>query len=301
MSRPLRLQFPGAIYHVTARGDRREPVYRDDVDRITQLAVIARAMDRYDARVLAYCQMGNHFHAVLQTRRANLSRLMRHINGVYTQSFNRRHGLVGHLFQGRYNAILVDKDAYLLSLCRYVERNPVAAGLVTTPQDWVWSSCRAHMGLATAPTWLDSEFLYGQLLGRAAGSGQDRRRAARLYSALVSDANPNDTGFWAESIRAQIFLGNDDFVQRAQARASPHLLADKQLPRAQRLRPMTWEACVAACANNLRLALHMGHREAGLTMTELAHRSGYSVSHVSRLIADVENREEKGEMGDLTP
>jgi hypothetical protein len=89
--------------------------------------------------------MGNHYHLVLHTRQANLSRFMRHLNGVYTQSFNRRHVLVGHLFQGRFKAILVDRDAYLLTLCRYVERNPVAASLVRQPADWAWSSCRAHL------------------------------------------------------------------------------------------------------------------------------------------------------------
>ena len=96
MSRPLRIEFPGAVYHVTSRGDRREAIYHDDVDRVAQLAVISQAMDRFGATVLAYCLMGNHYHLVLHTREANLSRLMRHVNGVYTQHVNRRHGLAGH-------------------------------------------------------------------------------------------------------------------------------------------------------------------------------------------------------------
>ena len=115
MSRPLRIEFPGAVYHVTSRGDRREPIYRDDNDRLAQLDVIAHAMDRFDAQLLAHCLMGNHYHLVPHTRQANLSRLMRHVNGVYTQAFNRRHGLVGHLLQGRFKSILVDRDAYLLA------------------------------------------------------------------------------------------------------------------------------------------------------------------------------------------
>ncbi|RVU43822.1 transposase [Rubrivivax rivuli] len=98
MSRPLRIEFPGAAYHVTSRGDRREPIHRDDADRLLHLDVLATAMDRFDAEVLAYCQMGNHYHLVLYTRQGNLSRLMQLLNGVYTQAFNRRHGLVGHLF-----------------------------------------------------------------------------------------------------------------------------------------------------------------------------------------------------------
>ena len=93
-------------------------------------------MQRCDAQALAYCQMGSHFHRVLHTRQGNLSRFMRHINGVHTQQFNRRRRLVGHLFQGRFKAILVDRDAYLMALCRYVERNPVAAGLVATADEW---------------------------------------------------------------------------------------------------------------------------------------------------------------------
>jgi REP element-mobilizing transposase RayT len=112
MARPLRIEFEGAIYHVTSRGDRREPIYRDDADRAAHLDVIAQAMGRFDAEVLAYCLMGNHDHLVVRTRQANLSRLMRQLNGVDTQLFNRHHGLVGHLFQGRFKAILVDGDSY---------------------------------------------------------------------------------------------------------------------------------------------------------------------------------------------
>ena len=114
MSRPLRIEFPGAVYHVTSRGDRREPIFVDDTDRAALLTVLAQDMERFDAQVLAYCLMGNHYHFVPHTRQANLSRLMRHLNGVYTQVFNRRHGKVGHLFQGRFKAILVDRDAYLI-------------------------------------------------------------------------------------------------------------------------------------------------------------------------------------------
>ncbi len=292
MSRPLRLEFPGATYHVTTRGDRREPIYRDDQDRLAQLAVIAHAMDRFDASVLAYCLMGNHFHLVLHTRQANLSRLMRHVNGVTTQSFNRRHGLAGHLFQGRFTSILVETDAYLLSLCRYVERNPVASHLVTKPENWRWSSCRAHMGLADSPRWLDSAFLHGHLLGRVPESSQDRRLAAGRYAVLVGGADSGDSTYWAQGIRSQVFLGDDEFVVRAQSFAKPDVLADRQLPRSQRFRPLTWEACVAASAGDVRQALHQAYREAGFTMTALARLSGYSISHVSRMIASAEGEGE---------
>jgi REP element-mobilizing transposase RayT len=159
MSRPLRIEFPGAVHHVTSRGDRREPIYRGDVDRRCHLDVLAQALSRFDAGVLAYCLMGNHFHLVVQTHSGQLSRLMRHVNGVYTQAFNRRHGLTGHLFQGRFKALMVDRDSYLVRLCRYVERNPVAAGLVARPADWRWSSCGAHSGWRRRrPGWPSTTF-----------------------------------------------------------------------------------------------------------------------------------------------
>ena len=140
MSRPLRIGFPGAVYHVTSRGDRREPIFVDDTDRRALLEVVAQAMQRFDAEVLAYCLMENHYHFVLHTHQANLSLLMRQINGVYTQAFDRRHAKVGHLFQGRFKAVLVDRDAYLLAVCRYVELNPVRAGIVSTPDAWLDSA-----------------------------------------------------------------------------------------------------------------------------------------------------------------
>lgn len=134
-------------------------------------------MDHFGAHVLAYCQMGNHFHLVLHTPQPNLSRLMRHLNGVYTQAFNRRHGLAGHPFQGRFKGILVDRDAYLSALCRYVQRNPVAAKLVAAADQWRWSSCQAHLRQVVPPPWLDSDGLHAHLRGRAVETARDRKRA----------------------------------------------------------------------------------------------------------------------------
>jgi putative transposase len=182
-------------------------------------------MDRFSAQVLAYCLMGNHYHFVLHTREANLSRLMRHINGVYTQVFNRRHGKVGHLFQGRFKAILVDRDAYLLEVCRYVELNPVRAGVVDAPAEWPWSSYRAHAGQADTPPWLDTIGLHGYLLGREPTSRADHRTAARRYERLVAEGL--DVDLWAQALTQQIYLGDDDFVARMQALASQPSLRDR--------------------------------------------------------------------------
>lgn len=290
MSRPLRIEFPGAVYHVTSRGDRRESIYRDDEDRLVQIGVLAQAVDRFDAQVLAYCQMGNHYHLVLHTRQANLSRLMRHVNGVYTQAFNRRHGVVGHLFQGRFKAILVDRDEYLQTLCRYVERNPVAAHLVKSPRDWPWSSCRAHLGEVPTPGWLDSDGLHAYLLGRPLEGAQDRRRAVRRYAELVEQAQPGDASLWQGSLRGQVFLGDEAFVQRMQAMAEPERKASRSIPKGQRHAPLTWEQCLQSCGNERNRALVCAYRQAAMTMTALAKHTGLSVSHVSRLIAMHEAR-----------
>jgi putative transposase len=182
--------------------------------------------------MLAYCLMGNHYHFVLHTRQANLSLLMRHINGVYTQSFNRRHGKVGHLFQGRFKAILVDREAYLLEVCRYVELNPVRAHMVAAPGEWPWSSYLAHVDETMPPSWLDTAGLHGYLLGREAKTAADRRRAAARYASLVA-AGRNDA-LWDEALRQQIFLGDDDFVARMLAQAEPARSQAVDVPRTQR-------------------------------------------------------------------
>ena len=127
MARPIRIEFAGALYHITSRGDRREAIYEDDTDRFRFLEVLGEVVERFNWRCHAYCLMTNHYHLVVETVDGNLSKGMRQLNGVYTQWSNRRHRRTGHLFQGRYKAILVDSEAYLLELARYVVLNPVRA------------------------------------------------------------------------------------------------------------------------------------------------------------------------------
>ena len=128
MSRPLRIEFAGAVYHVTSRGNGRKPIFRDDVDRRSFLEVLHKVNQRHHWICHAYCLMTNHYHLVIETPEGNLSRGMRQLNGVYTMYFNRRHRTVGHVFQGRFKAILVERESYLLEVCRYVVLNPVRAG-----------------------------------------------------------------------------------------------------------------------------------------------------------------------------
>ena len=286
MSRPLRIEFPGAIYHVTSRGDRREPIFEDDDDRVNFLAVIAQAMSRFDAVALAYCLMGNHYHFVIHTRQANLSRLMRHINGVYTQIYNRRHRKVGHLFQGRFKAILVDQDAYLLEVCRYVDLNPVRARMVRQPAQWAWSSYLAHTQLQPVPDWLDTPALYAYLLGRPALTPADIRRAAIKYARLVAEGR--DVRLWDQALSGQIFLGNDEFVTRMCALAEPSRATSKEVPRAQlRLMKRSIEEFIARFEDRDD-AIIAAYREGQHTMTDIADAFKLSISRISRIVRSSE-------------
>lgn len=282
MARALRIQFPGAVYHVTSRGDRRRAIFVDDADRQRFLELLAEAMDRFDAVVMAYCLMGNHYHLVLHTRQANLSRLMRHVNAVYSQAFNRRHGVVGHVFQGRFKAILVDRDAYLLELCRYVELNPVRAGMVETAACWKWSSYRAHVGIDVSSDWLDTDAIHGFLLGHEVKDAEGRRDAQGRYVSLV--AAVRDVNLWDEALRQQIYLGDDAFIERMQVWARPGSLIDEEILLAHRSKPRTLAHWLAN-SETREEALRRAHLESGMSMSAIAVELNLSVSRVSRLIA----------------
>jgi putative transposase len=285
MSRPLRIEFPGALYHVTSRGDRREEIFVDDTDRVRLLSIVALGLARFGAHVWAYCLMGNHYHFVLQTPRGNLSALMRHINGVYTQAFNRRHDKVGHLFQGRFKAIVVDRDAYALEVCRYVELNPLRAGIARTPEAWPWSSYRAHVGQAEAPDWLDCAGVQGVLLGRDVKTAADRARAQRAYAKLVAAGQGVD--LWGAALNRQIYLGDDAFVTRAQDAAAPSAGRSRAAPASPRAAPRTLAQWLTQAPGRDE-ALRRAHRDSGLTMTAMAAELGLTVARVSQLIARAE-------------
>ncbi|HEY4082289.1 MAG TPA: transposase [Burkholderiaceae bacterium] len=281
MARPLRIEFPGAIYHVTSRGDRREPIFDDDGDRAALLNIVGLMLARFDASALAYCLMGNHYHFVLGTRQANLSAMMRQINGIYSQAYNRRHGKVGHVFQGRFKAILVDRDNYLMEVCRYVDLNPVRAAMVERPADWPWSSYRAHCGLAEPLPWLDTPSLHGFLLGQDAKTQQQKGRAAQQYVEWVQAGH--GVRLWDEGLKQQIYLGDEEFVERQQGAADKASLRSREVPKSQRARNMTLKQWMARSSDRAEALWH-AHTESGVTMTALAAELGISVARVSQLI-----------------
>ncbi len=274
MTRPLRLELAGGLYHVTSRGDRREDIYRDDEDREAWLRVFAGVCERYNWRCHAYCLMPNHYHVVVETPEANLSRGMRQLNGVFTQDSNRRHDLVGHLFQGRFKAILVERDAYLLELARYVVLNPVRAGLVKRAGDWPWSSYGATAGEAPRPKWLEVDWILRQF-GRARGRARER------YAAFVAEG-VSGRRVW-DDLRYQVFLGGDDFVARFAEAVKP---GDdlREVPRAQR-RPFVLSLAEFERKHETRKqAMVAAYLSGAYTLQEVGDHFGVHYATVSRAV-----------------
>ena len=208
MARQLRLEYPGALYHVTARGNEQHTIFHDETDRRHFLTLFGREILQQGWRCYAYCLMGNHYHLLLETPEPNLSRGMRRLNGSYTQRFNWRHRRVGHLLQGRFKSLLVERESYLLELCRYVVLNPVRAGMVASPQEWAWSSYGATAGVNAVPPWLD-------VAGVLSLFDVDEDRARQAYQQFVADGVGRPSP-WSQ-ITGQIFLGSAAFRERMAA------------------------------------------------------------------------------------
>jgi REP element-mobilizing transposase RayT len=226
MARPLRLELAGGLYHITARGDRREAIYFSESDRKVWLDLLREVCSIHNWRCHAWCQMTNHYHLVIETPDGNLTRGMRQLNGRYAQYVNRTQRRVGHLFQGRYTAILVEKDSYLIELARYVVLNPVRAGMVNDATEWPWSSYAATVGQAEAPDWLEADWILGQF-------GENRRAAVSNYIDFVR-AGVGLASIW-EDLAGQVFLGSEAFVERMRSRLPKDDL--REVPRVQRRAP----------------------------------------------------------------
>ena len=273
MARPLRIELAGGLYHVTSRGDRREDIFFSEADRQAWLAVLGRVCERFNWVCHAWCQMTNHYHLVVETVEANLSQGMRQLNGVYTQHVNRTHGCVGHVFQGRYKAIHVEREGYLMELARYVVLNPVRAGMVADAGQWPWSSYAAMVGAAEAPPWLNTGWLLGQL-------GVTRGEAMLRYRDFVR-AGVGLPAVW-EGLRAQVYLGGDAFVQRMQALLTEPL---RDVPRAQqRPTPQPLVHFVQAHAAHPHDGMAAAYATGAYTMRAIAQAFGVHEATVSRAV-----------------
>jgi putative transposase len=274
MARPLRIEYPGALYHVTSRGDRQEAIFDDDQDRTAFLNVLSEVVSRFRWRCYAYCLMGNHYHLMIETPEGNLTKGMRHLNGVFTQWSNRRHKRSGHLFQGRYKAILVDRDSYFLELARYIVLNPVRAAMVKHPRLWAWSSYGTTRGTSPAPAWLTTDDLLSEFGKRRAG-------ARRKYQQFIEE------GMSAESIwkdlKGQIYLGDDDFVERMRDKVGERD-EDVNIPRVQQLGPAPKLSAIRRQHKNRDDAIRAAYETGAYSYQQIAKEFRVHFTTVGRIV-----------------
>jgi putative transposase len=213
------------VYHVTARGNAQADIFLSDSDCQVFLDILADVIEKYSWLCHAYCLLDNHYHLIIETPDPNLSLGMRQLNGVYTQAFNRAHQRVGHVFQGRFKAILVEKGSHLLELCRYVVLNPVRAGMVTQPGNWRWSSYKVTAYGGKVPEVLTIDWVLGQFAERKVAARQQYRK-------FVADGMAMRKRPW-EKLVGQVFLGSENFVARMREHFGDRQEV-KEIPRAQR-------------------------------------------------------------------
>jgi len=274
MARPLRIEFAGGLYHVTSRGDGQEDIYLDDADRSAFLEVLAEVTRRFNWTVHAYCLMTNHYHLLVETPDANLSQGMRQLNGVYTQRFNRYHRRVGHVFQGRYKGIIVQKDAHLLELARYIVLNPVRAHMVRSANEWPWSNYRATAGFRDAPPWLATDPTLSSFASR-------RSEARKRYQEYVAQGKGQPSPW--ERLKNQIYLGSDAFVERLQNKIAAD--ADlSEIPRSHRRPiPKTLDYYTRRYSDRNK-AIAMAYASGGYSLKAIGEFFGLHYSRVSRIV-----------------
>jgi putative transposase len=255
MARALRIEFENALYHVTSRGNEGRAIFRDDNDRETFLAFLGDAANRFGWSVTAYVLMTNHFHVAIQTPQPNLSRGMQWLNGKYAARFNKVHRRRGHLFQGRYHAFLIEKEAYFAEVLRYVVLNPVRAKMIERPEDYRWSSYRATAGLEAAPEWLDLSSAL-QIFGIDTGTAQLE------YQSFVAVKAGCDERLWDNAVNA-IYLGTPAWakIMRKHVEAKPR---STDHPKRQRAvgRPLM-QAVIGCVAEVARVPRHLVREVAG--------------------------------------
>ncbi|MFC2095870.1 transposase [Candidatus Bipolaricaulota bacterium] len=277
MARPLRIEFEGALYHVTSRGNAGQAIFLDDTDRVQFMDVFSDVVERFGWICHAYCLMTNHYHLLVETPNANLSRGMRHLNGVYTQSFNRKHKQSGHVFQGRFKSRLIEKESHLLEVARYIVLNPVRAEMVDHPGQWPWSSYSATCGEIATPGYLSIGWLLSQFHTR-------RTQAILEYCRFVEDGV--EIRLW-EGLVGGIMLGSDSFCERLKPFLTDVSLS-KEIPRVERalaqptLRDLFTDVGNSRPTRNARI--HEAVRRHSYTLKQVGDYVGLHYASVSRIV-----------------
>lgn len=298
MARPLRLEFPGAVYHVMARGLERSAIFRGDEDRRKFLALLGSVGRDLRWQVHGYCLMGNHYHLLLETPEEGLSRGMRALNGRYAQWFNWRHRRRGHMLEGRFRSVLVQKQSHLLELHRYVVLNPVRAGLVERAGDWKWSSYRATAGLGEAPEWLEVDWTLGQF-------ARSRAAARSAFRRFVAEGKAS--GETIDEFGRGGLLGDEQFVRGIQKRLEGKRISD-EIPLRYRRQARSfgideirgavaraWRVPQEALArrrggDEKKAAIYLARKLTGLGGREVGAAFGVKPARVSNVITEIESK-----------
>jgi len=283
MARPLRIEYPGAFYHITSRGNERKDIFRDDKDRERFLGYLETGVARYKAVIHIYCLMSNHYHLLMSTPAGNLSQILRHINGGYTAYFNKRHKRAGHLFQGRYKAILVDADAYAGELSRYIHLNPVRAGIAWRPDQYRWSSYKAYSGKAAPPRWLTPDWLLLYF-------GKKQTDAQKAYCFFTEAAMAEAGEDPLKKATSTLILGKGDFVDGIREKYLGGKKKGRDIPALKELTKVSLETIIAESEKELgskpelakKAALYLSHRYSGRSLREIGERFGIGESAVSQ-------------------
>jgi len=239
MSRPLRIEFPNAWYHVMNRGRRAEKIFIDATDYQVFVDLLKETAETWNIKVAAYCLVSNHYHILVRTPEGNLSRSMRHLNGVYTQRFNRRHKVDGPLFRGRYKSIIVGGDSYLLQIVRYIHKNPVKAGLVEKPEQYAWSSHKGYLSVAKKWDWLYKEFIFSLLTTK-------KQNWVRLYREFMSLEDEQGIDQFIARKKWPAMIGTAEFIDWVKGK---YYLSrtDEDVPETKQLIPDPEKILKAVC------------------------------------------------------
>ena len=241
MARPLRIEYPDAWYHILNRGRRGERIFADNYDYLGFINLLIDTSEQWNLRIAAYCLMPNHYHLLVQTPDANISRCMRHIDGVYTQRFNRRHDCDGTLFRGRYKSILIEADSYLLTLVRYIHRNPIKAGLTNRPGGCRWSSHTAYLSRAEKWSWLHKDFVLSML-------SRNKSEQMKNYRHFMSadDDKADEISKVMERKKWPSIMGTESFINKVKIRFFTEKKND-EIPRSRELAPEPQQIKSAVC------------------------------------------------------
>jgi putative transposase len=283
MARPLRIEYPGAFYHITSRGNERQKIFRSLKDRERFLTYLESATQRYGAVIHVYCLMSNHYHLLLETPRGNLSQIMRHINGAYTTYFNVRLKRVGHLFQGRYKAILVEVDEYALELSRYIHLNPVRAKMVSRPEEYFWSSYRVYTGREQPSDWLMTSFILNYF---------DRKnlKAKNSYKTFVEELLEQEYHSPMREVIASTILGSPEFVEKVSRENLDARKDGRNVPAMKILRPCPDmdEILIKVKAESIserqarKITIYCCHKFSGAKLKEIGEKFGLTEAAVSQ-------------------